>query len=246
VLSVQPSTCGGPSNVRGACYGRFVSEGSHSPTTPKWQRVEVICQEYLGAHASPDDDGDKVILSWPVTANWLEELKEALEKETREWEFLDRPDPVVAPVPSIPVMEDPVLLDAELRRLAALRTRWDELIAWQANDHTVEQWIERASATTCIALRKEIDEQEEAQISARGHLDLRMPARVAATLRDAIRAVRKDAGKCAAHHLHGVHDGLIRVSGKAPDQLCWELTSSPNDAPGWGNAAGVDRIRNAA
>lgn len=357
-------------------------------TTPKWQRVEVICQEYLGAHAPPEDDGDKVVLSWPVNESGFEELKEALEKETREWEFLDRPDPVVAPVPSVPVMEDPVLLDAELRRLAALRDRWDEvfghfallfkmmglwrdagfasfghycserlgmqvraveqrialeralyalpklreamrdgrvsyeqarLIAWQANDHTVEQWIERARATTRVALRREITEQEEAQISARGDLDLRMPVRVRATLGDAIRAARKQAGKwitpsaclgriaehfievwevalkehstvqkrvlkrdkgfcrvpgcsraaahvhhiirrsqggsddpwnlvslCAAHHLHGVHDGLIRVSGKAPDQLCWELTSSPNDAPGWGNAAGVDRIRNAA
>jgi hypothetical protein len=28
---------------------------------------------------------------------------------------------------------------------------------------------------------------------------------------------------CVAHHLHGVHDGHIRVSGKAPDQLCWEF-----------------------
>jgi HNH endonuclease len=28
---------------------------------------------------------------------------------------------------------------------------------------------------------------------------------------------------CAAHHLHGVHMGFIRVSGKAPDELHWEL-----------------------
>ena len=28
---------------------------------------------------------------------------------------------------------------------------------------------------------------------------------------------------CAAHHLHGVHMGWIRVSGKAPDQLRWEV-----------------------
>lgn len=28
---------------------------------------------------------------------------------------------------------------------------------------------------------------------------------------------------CAAHHLHGVHIGAIRVSGKAPDQLRWEV-----------------------
>ena len=31
------------------------------------------------------------------------------------------------------------------------------------------------------------------------------------------------AGICAAHHLHGVHRGWIRVSGRAPDHLVWEL-----------------------
>ena len=46
---------------------------------------------------------------------------------------------------------------------------------------------------------------------------------------------------CAAHHLHGVHEGWIRVRGKAPDQLRWELTSSPGGAPGW-----VEPIRTAA
>jgi hypothetical protein len=28
---------------------------------------------------------------------------------------------------------------------------------------------------------------------------------------------------CAAHHLHGIHAGYIRVSGRAPDALVWEL-----------------------
>ena len=28
---------------------------------------------------------------------------------------------------------------------------------------------------------------------------------------------------CAAHHLHGVHAGTIRVRGTAPDALVWEL-----------------------
>ena len=27
---------------------------------------------------------------------------------------------------------------------------------------------------------------------------------------------------CAAHHLHGVHMGWIRVRGKAPDRLQWQ------------------------
>jgi hypothetical protein len=28
---------------------------------------------------------------------------------------------------------------------------------------------------------------------------------------------------CAPHHLHGVHRGFIRVYGRAPDGLTWEL-----------------------
>jgi hypothetical protein len=30
-------------------------------------------------------------------------------------------------------------------------------------------------------------------------------------------------GLCAAHHLRGIHDGLMRVTGKAPDELVWEF-----------------------
>jgi hypothetical protein len=28
---------------------------------------------------------------------------------------------------------------------------------------------------------------------------------------------------CAAHHQHGVHTGVIRISGRAPDELIFEL-----------------------
>ncbi len=30
-------------------------------------------------------------------------------------------------------------------------------------------------------------------------------------------------GLCAAHHLHGVHRGWVRVRGQAPEGLTWEL-----------------------
>jgi hypothetical protein len=30
-------------------------------------------------------------------------------------------------------------------------------------------------------------------------------------------------GVCLAHHLHGIHKGYVRVRGKAPDALVWEL-----------------------
>jgi hypothetical protein len=32
---------------------------------------------------------------------------------------------------------------------------------------------------------------------------------------------------CAVHHLRGVHMGRIRVSGRAPDELVWELGERP-------------------
>ena len=31
---------------------------------------------------------------------------------------------------------------------------------------------------------------------------------------------------CLAHHLHGVHKGYVRVRGRAPDELVWELGES--------------------
>lgn len=28
---------------------------------------------------------------------------------------------------------------------------------------------------------------------------------------------------CLPHHLHGIHKGYVRVRGRAPDELVWEL-----------------------
>jgi hypothetical protein len=36
---------------------------------------------------------------------------------------------------------------------------------------------------------------------------------------------------CAAHHLHGVHAGYIRVRGGAPEGLLWELGAAPDLDP---------------
>ena len=36
---------------------------------------------------------------------------------------------------------------------------------------------------------------------------------------------------CTAHHLHGVHAGYIRVTGRAPDGLVWELGRGRDGAP---------------
>ena len=36
---------------------------------------------------------------------------------------------------------------------------------------------------------------------------------------------------CAAHHLHGIHEGHIRVRGRAPDAIVWELGVRPGRPP---------------
>lgn len=63
--------------------------------------------------------------SWPVQ-DWLEAAKEALEGETQRWEALGVLDPVVAPRAGEEA--DPRVLDEELRRLMAMRRRWDEML----------------------------------------------------------------------------------------------------------------------
>jgi hypothetical protein len=36
---------------------------------------------------------------------------------------------------------------------------------------------------------------------------------------------------CAAHHLHGIHEGIVRVNGLAPHELLWELGCAPGKEP---------------
>jgi hypothetical protein len=36
---------------------------------------------------------------------------------------------------------------------------------------------------------------------------------------------------CAAHHLHGIHVGIVRAEGKAPDQIEWALGCRPGRTP---------------
>src|SRR3954453_7186800 len=60
-------------------------------TAPKWQRLEVVLQEFLGAHASEDESRPRdEILSAPVE-EWLEPVKEWMEQQTKQWSFLEHP-----------------------------------------------------------------------------------------------------------------------------------------------------------
>ncbi len=351
-------------------------------TSPKWQRVETLCQEYLGAHPVPDGCEEELISA--RVPEWLPRVKELLEKEMDSWRFLDRchaihlADHGTEPWTGItgeaapgPTSSNPGKLDAELRRLVALRDRWDEVlghlalllkmlglwrdmkfatfgqycaerlgmaestvaqrialerklyglpalreamregrisyekarvVARHANADTEAALIARAEADTCIALRRELDDERDAEARKRAPEDLHlaMPSRVAGLLRSACgaaqevakhktglwtppgeclvrvadhfidtwkevlrerstpqkRALARDKGfcqvpgcsraavhahhltfrsaggtdepenlvsLCAAHHLHGIHAGYLRVTGLAPDRLTWAV-----------------------
>jgi hypothetical protein len=62
---------------------------------PRWQRLEAVCQEYLGSHPAPDGEGEVVIRS--QVADWLEGVKALLEVEMRRWWFLEEVPPIPAP-----------------------------------------------------------------------------------------------------------------------------------------------------
>ncbi len=333
---------------------------------PRWQKLEAICQEYLGAH--PDGgEGNGIALHGTVPEPWQESVKALFERETECWAFLEEAAPV--PAPELASATDLLRLDAELRRLMSVRRRWDEvfghvalllrmtglwrdmqfvsfdhycaerlgmgartveqriwlerrlwslpglreamregrlsyekarLVARHAEEWTIDAWIEKAERTTCIALRREIEAQEEGQMCAPSDLGLRVPERVWLVMDAAIRAARKAEGRwicsgrglfriaehfietwessgrrrstpqrraierdlglcrvpgcsrpaahahhltprsrgggdepenlvalCAAHHLHCVHYGWIRVRGRAPAELRWEMPCPP-------------------
>jgi 5-methylcytosine-specific restriction endonuclease McrA len=204
-------------------------------------------------------------------------------------------------------------LERRLHALPSLRAALREgrvsyekarLVARHADETTVDALIVRAQASTCIALRRELEAAEEAQMSARRVLDLPVPRRVASLLDAACRAAREAAGKplspqeclvrvaehfiatwkdavtarrtrqqrvlarddgwctvpgcsrpamqahhvvfrsrggtddpwnqtgmCPPHHLHCLHNGWIRVTGRAPDALVWELPAPPGPFP---------------
>lgn len=107
--------------------------------TPRWRRVEAICEEYLGAHPVEPHPGDDRADLLPPSAS--DAIQEALEVEFDRWRWLDElharspaafgpGGPVEAPVPDS--AEDPHAdvreLAVDLRRLAAMRAEWDALL----------------------------------------------------------------------------------------------------------------------
>lgn len=164
------------------------------------------------------------------------------------------------------------------------------------SDREIAARLPGAWRLTCVALRAELEDRDEAQMRAARVLRARVPVRIALLLQAAFRAVRaaegrvlhdgrclvlmarsftetwrphvrkartlsqkvreRDLGRCqvpmcsrravhahhvdprshggpdaeenlvalcACHHLRGIHGGYIRVRGRAPDELVWEL-----------------------
>jgi hypothetical protein len=75
-------------------------------TAPKWELVGAMCEEYLGAHEHPAGD------SLPPRED-LDPIKEWLENESAQWAFLDRPEPIEAPLLYPDAERDLAALDAE-------------------------------------------------------------------------------------------------------------------------------------
>ena len=340
---------------------------------PKWERLVVLCQECIGAHATPDGEG----LSDPVPAvpvdDWMEPAKKWLEEQSARWAALMQVSPVAVWEPIPDVHADAHGLHEQLRRLASQRDEWDpvfghlamllqrtqawrllgfasfghycderlgmseravqqraslerrlydlpslrqamcerrvsyekaRIIARYADAGSLDTWIERAGRMSCVALRAALQGEEEAQMCARGNVEIVVPRHIRGLLAMAFHAVRNAAGQwispgeclvriaehflevwkaaleepntarkrvlerdlglcqvwgctraavhvhhiqfrsaggsddptnlvslCAAHHLQCVHNGWIRVRGKAPDGLYWELGVRPGRAP---------------
>jgi hypothetical protein len=103
---------------------------------PKWQRLEAICEEFLGAHPAPELDGEgaagrraaSCLLDRVPTGGALDEAMAWLEEEYGRWSFLEWLPTVPAPMDELAVgpLVELRRLDSDLRRLVSLRARWDE------------------------------------------------------------------------------------------------------------------------
>ncbi len=125
--------------------GQVLGEGA-----PRWQRLEAVAQEYLGAHGGDEADDEVVaatLAAWRGEGverasraagrgdhpdlferepGWRERLEAFLEEETERWCHLEKVERVAAP--PLDEAAHPARLDAALRELAALRACWDSLL----------------------------------------------------------------------------------------------------------------------
>src|SRR5690349_6364842 len=97
-------------------------------TTPKWERLKGMGEEYIAGHQVPELVGDVDHRFSEDAEELLDSAKEWLETESARWSFLHQVGPVAAPGGSQEGETDPERLDANLRQLSELRDRWDEVL----------------------------------------------------------------------------------------------------------------------
>ncbi len=135
-----------------------------------------------------------------------------------------------------------IALERALCRMPLLRRALGEkrisyekarIIARHAEGEEVQGWIEKAEELTCVALRRAMQHKEEEQMCARGTFNVWMTVSAAEAVMHAHHIIPLSQGGtddpenlislCAAHHLHGIHGGHMRVKGTAPDNVAWEF-----------------------
>ena len=99
------------------------------PGAPRWQKLDVICAEYLAEHPVEPDESDRDLVAYRVRdVAEGEDLKTWLEEEYRNWDFLEAVPPVAGEERYADIERDPMALDARLKELAAMRAGWDALV----------------------------------------------------------------------------------------------------------------------
>jgi hypothetical protein len=215
-------------------------------TSPKWQRLEAICQEYVGAHPleAEETEAERTPL-WPggppmdqslgyPVSDWLGPLEEHLEKEMNRWHFLEKVEAVAAPLLISPDSENgsvmPARVDAELQALAAMRDRWDDLVGHLATGECLGKVAQHFVDTWRDLPKGRITPEKRAVERDMGLCQVPGCSRAAVHAHHVLyRAwgggdqLENLVALCAAHHLHGVHKGFVRVTGRAPGDLVWEL-----------------------
>jgi hypothetical protein len=105
--------------------------------SPRWQRVEAICQEYLGEHPAPErhQPAEEIPEAWRKAMEAFaggnhppEDPRLWLAREHERWSFLRHLEPVAAPESGVDGLTRAREIDARLRELAAMRKGWDELV----------------------------------------------------------------------------------------------------------------------
>jgi hypothetical protein len=88
----------------------------------------------------------------------------------------------------------PALQEARRQRVSYDRLR----VLARLPEGEIPRWIARALATTCIGLRRAVDDEVERQTRARRKIVVPLPRRIAALLAAAIAAVRERLGRTLA------------------------------------------------